>query len=77
MMLTKEQCLKVAGKSSSFTQLINIFLFDLVLNEIVSFDDLNIREKKSLVQILEGNNKTFRYDRIQKKISFRKSEGVE
>lgn len=46
----------------SFTFL-NRFLFDCVLNGIVPFEKLTLQEGKSLIRILEGKNKSWKYSK--------------
>ena len=78
-MLTKTKVLRVAGKSDTYFQLINVFLFNLVIKGIVEFDDLPVREQKSCIRMLEGKNKRFIYDFKTKQIisRCRRTEGVE
>jgi len=75
-MITKKELLKSAGKSKSYLPLLNDFLFNLVLKNIVSYNDLTIREKESLNRILEGKNKTFGFNTKSKTIKDRRNEIV-
>ena len=73
-MITKREALQVAGKNRNYWTLINIFLINLILKGICSYDDLSLREKQSLNRILEGRHKLFYFNRKVWRITERPRE---
>lgn len=73
-MTTKAEIAEVAGKTISYLQLLNLFLYNCVIKGIVSFNDLTNREKKNLIKILEGKNERWHYQTKLKRIVDRKNK---
>lgn len=53
----KERDIESSRTYWNFTLVINSLIFNCVLKGIIPYDVLTLREKKSLNNILEGNNK--------------------
>ena len=73
VMLTKKQLenkLKPIVNFKAYNKL-NFFLFNLVIKEIVDFELLTLREKRSLIRILENKHPAYYYDEKMQQIKMR------
>ena len=73
-MIRKKDVLSLVGMEGNYSLIINVFLFNLVLRGICSYDNLTLREKKSLNRILNGENTRFYYS-LKLKMIVGKSHG--
>jgi len=77
LILTKQgihrHLIKVNGLSSGNDNVgyINLFLYNLVLKGIFSYNLLTLREKQSINMILEGNHQRYYYCQKTKQIKHR------